>query len=505
MQLMNNIFSSIFENLDFSHLGTLLTYSQGHPLLFNSGLFLFLFLGFLIIYRILNRFTIGRMVFVILFSFYFYYKSSGIYVLCLLFIALSDYFIGRILSKTKTVFYRKLCVATSVFINIGMLSYFKYTTLIVNTINEFINHPIELWDIALPIGISFFTFRSVSYIVDVYRGKIQTVSNLLDYIFFLSFFPPLVAGPIVRATELVPQIRKRPIVTQEMLAEGLFLIITGVFKKVVLSDYISNNYVDRIFDAPALYTGLENLFGIYGYTIQIYCDFSGYSDMAIGIALLLGFRFPINFDSPYKSASITEFWRRWHMTLSFWLRDYLYISLGGNRVPVWRNYFNLFITMVIGGLWHGASWLFVLWGAWHGMLLVFHKLYRRFIPAFTHSSLIAHILHIFNILLTFHVVAIGWVFFRAESFETVTVMAQQIATQFHPEVFLQFIQGYPTVLAAILFGYLLHYTPHSWSVQLQNNLERTPLIGKAVIFALFIFLVLQVRSSELVPFIYLQF
>lgn len=390
-------------------------------------------------------------------------------------------------------------------INMGMLCYFKYTSLIVETLNRFVSEPIMLWDIALPIGISFFTFRSVSYIVDIYRGKIAPVERIIDYVFFLSFFPPLVAGPIVRATELVPQIRRRPEVTGEMFAEGLFLLMTGVFKKVVLSDYISSNFVDRIFDAPSLYTGFENLMGVYGYTLQIYCDFSGYSDMAIGIALLLGFRFPANFDSPYKSSSITEFWRRWHITLSFWLRDYLYIPLGGNRVPLWRNYFNLFITMVIGGLWHGASWLFVLWGAWHGLLLVLHKMFMRMRGAGKADKPASKVAHVLGVLLTFHLVAIGWVFFRADSLTVVGEMARQIATQFHPEVFMQFIEGYPTVTLAIVAGYLLHYTPHRWAEGICGMLERTPLVAKAVIFALFIYLVLQVRSSDLVPFIYLQF
>ncbi len=502
---MNNIFSPILDNLDFSRIGDLLAYTPGHPLLFNSGLFLFLFLGFLIIYRIVSQHTTTRMLFVILFSLYFYYKSSGIYVLCLLFVTASDYLIGRLLGHAKSSTARNLCVSASLLVNLGMLCYFKYTTLIIDTINRFITEPIELWHIALPIGISFFTFRSISYIVDIYRGKIEPTTSLLDYAFYLTFFPPLVAGPIVRATELMPQIRRRPQVTPEMLAEGLFLIIIGLFKKVIISDYISSNFVDRIFDAPALYTGLENLLGIYGYTLQIYCDFSGYSDMAIGIALLLGFRFPINFDSPYKSASITEFWRRWHMTLSFWLRDYLYISLGGNRVPLWRNYFNLFITMVIGGLWHGASWLFILWGAWHGILLVLHKIYRRLIPEREHGTVVHNLLHIGSTLLTFHLVAIGWVFFRADSLTVVAEIAQQIATQFHPEVLLQFIEGYPTVTLAIIVGYLLHYTPHKWALYWQEKLQQTPLIGKAIIFALFIFILLQVRSTQLVPFIYLQF
>ncbi len=501
---MNDIWNKITDNLDIDRLWQLLSYEPGHPLMFNSGLFLFLFTGFLVVYRLLSRHTTGRILFVILFSLYFYYKSSGVYVLCLLGVSVSDYLIGRMLGRTTVAWRRKLCVAASVVINMGMLCYFKYTSLIVDTLNRFLHEPITLWDIALPIGISFFTFRSVSYIVDVYRGKIAPVERLIDYVFFLSFFPPLVAGPIVRATELVPQIRRRPEVTDSMFAGGLFLLMTGVFKKVVLSDYISSNFVDRIFDAPSLYTGFENLMGMYGYTLQIYCDFSGYSDMAIGIALLLGFRFPANFDSPYQSASITEFWRRWHITLSFWLRDYLYIPLGGNRVPLWRNYFNLFITMVIGGLWHGASWLFVLWGAWHGLLLVFHKLFMR-LRGNRKDKPANKVAHVLGVLLTFHLVAIGWVFFRADSLTVVGEMASQIATQFHPEVFMQFVEGYPTVTLAIVVGYLLHYTPHRWSEGVCKVLERIPFVCKAIVFAIFIFLVLQVRSSELVPFIYLQF
>ena len=498
---MNNIFN----NLDLSKIGDLLAYQYGQPLMFNSGLFLFLFTAFLIIYRFVCRHTTLRMLFVILFSLYFYYKSSGIYILCLLLVTLSDFLLGLQIDKSTNTKLRKLFVTLSLFINLGMLCYFKYTTLIINTINNFLSGPIELWDIALPVGISFFTFRSLSYIIDIYRNKLKPTNSFLDYLFFLSFFPPLVAGPVVRATELLPQIRRRPEITGSMFAEGLFLIICGLFKKVIISDYISINFVDRIFDAPALYTGLENLMGIYGYTLQIYCDFSGYSDMAIGIALLVGFRFPINFDSPYKSGSITEFWRRWHITLSSWLRDYLYISLGGNRVPKWRNYFNLFITMVIGGLWHGASWLFVVWGAWHGIMLVLHKFYRSIFPAKEHGPKTTQLLHVFNVLFTFHIVTIGWVFFRADSLTVVGEMATQIFTSFHPEVFMQFVNGYPYVTLAIIVGFMLHYTPRKMTLSLQQTLEATPLVGKAIIFAMFIYLIMQVKSSEIVPFIYLQF
>lgn len=497
--------SNIFDNLDLSKLGDLLSYNQGEPLMFNSGLFLFLFCGFLLMYRIVSGHTKLRMTFVILFSLYFYYKSSGIYLLCLLLVTLSDFIIGRRLDKSTSTGKRKLYVLASVVINIGMLCYFKYTTLIVETFNTFLSRPIELWDIALPAGISFFTFRSLSYIIDIYRKKMKPTDSLLDYLFFLSFFPPLIAGPVVRASDMLPQIRKRPAVTKQMFAQGLFLIMCGVFKKVIISDYISINFVDRIFDAPSLYTGLENLFGIYGYTLQIYCDFSGYSDMAIGVAMLLGFHFPINFDSPYKSSSITEFWRRWHITLSSWLRDYLYISMGGNRVPLWRNYFNLFITMVIGGLWHGASWLFILWGAWHGLLLVLDKMYRRAFPPKEHKPWVSRLLHIGGVLFTFHLVAIGWVFFRADSLAVVGEMYTQIFTMFHPEVLGQFVSGYPMVTIAIVVGFLLHYTPHNYTLSIQRRLEETPLVVKALIFALFIYFVMQVSSSEVVPFIYLQF
>ena len=242
--------------------------------------------------------------------------------------------------------------------------------------------PFTPFDIILPVGISFFTFQSLSYTLDLYRNRIRPVERLVDYVFYVSFFPQLVAGPIVRARDFLPQIFRADFVSRAMIGEGLFLIISGLFKKAVISDYISINYVDRIFDNPLLYSGIENLLGVYGYALQIYCDFSGYSDMAIGIALLLGFRFNINFDSPYKSATITEFWRRWHISLSSWLRDYLYISLGGNRKGKLRTYVNLMLTMLLGGLWHGAALQFVLWGALHGVSLAIHKAMMAWFPSF---------------------------------------------------------------------------------------------------------------------------
>ncbi|WP_300879318.1 MBOAT family O-acyltransferase, partial [uncultured Alistipes sp.] len=297
-----------------ARLGELLSYDASSPLIFSSGLFLFLFAGFLLVYGALRRAATARILYVILFSLYFYYKSSGIYFLLLIFAATSDYWIARALHRTRRPALRRLWVALSVAVNLGMLGYFKYTNFLIDISNQLFGEGfLQFRNIFLPVGISFFVFQSMSYTIDIYRRQIEPLRRWADYLFYLSFFPQLVAGPIVRARDFIPQIRRNPVtVTREMFGTAVFLILTGLFKKAVISDYISLNFVDRIFDEPLLYSGVECLTGIYGYALQIYCDFSGYSDMAIGIALMLGFRFPKNFDAPYKSATITEFWRRWH-------------------------------------------------------------------------------------------------------------------------------------------------------------------------------------------------
>ncbi|MBO4811404.1 MAG: MBOAT family protein, partial [Prevotella sp.] len=288
-----------------------LTYNPDEPLIFSSGLFLMLFLGFSFCYMLMQHTRTLRLLFVTAFSYYFYYKSSGFYFFLLAVVTLSDFFIASILAKHKS----KWLVALSLLVDLGLLAYFKYTNFFAGMWAQMVGSNFQPWDIFLPVGISFFTFQSMSYVIDVYRGDLKPLPSLLDYAFYVSFFPQLVAGPIVRARDFAPQIRKPLEVTQEMFARGVFFIMIGLFKKAVISDYISLNFVDRIFDNPSLYSGVENLLGAYGYAMQIYCDFSGYSDMAIGIALLLGFRFPINFNAPYTSQSITDFWRRWHISL----------------------------------------------------------------------------------------------------------------------------------------------------------------------------------------------
>ena len=514
--MINNAF---WDNLSLSGLGEILRYDPSAPMLFSSGLFFFLFIGFLLIYIPLRRHTLARIIYVTLFSLYFYYKSSGVWFGLLVFTATSDFLIARMMNRTEGEGRRKWWVVLSLCVNLGMLAYFKYTNFLIEIGTSFL-HSIGVWfgyapwaelvptklDIFLPVGISFFTFQSISYVIDVYRGRIQPLNRWIDYVFYVSFFPQLVAGPIVRARDFIPQMYRDPHVSRAEFGEGLFLILCGLMKKCVISDYISLNFVDRVFDAPLLYTGVENLLAVYGYTLQIYCDFSGYSDMAIGLALLLGFRFNINFDSPYQSATITEFWRRWHISLSSWLKDYLYISLGGNRKGKLRTYLNLMITMLLGGLWHGASMSFVLWGALHGVALAIHKAIMAYFPSFKKvGSEMVPWRRVLGTIFTFHLVAFGWIMFRADSMGTVSEILSQIAGNFHPEVFGQFVTGYRMVFILMIIGYLTHYLPHAWMHRFQQTVTALPLLVQAMLLALAVFVVIQFKSAGVQPFIYFQF
>lgn len=496
------------QEFDSQILKDLLLFDRANPLLFNTGLFLLLFVGFLFIYQAVRRWRTVKMLFVIAFSLYFYYKSSAQYCFILLGVCVSDYVLGRWLGAVKNDLGRKSIVLLNVVLNVGMLVYFKYFNLLYETFANITSTRFDPLDIVLPAGISFFTFRSISYLVDIYRGEIEPCRNFLDYTFFLTFFPPLLAGPVVRAKDMLPQIKENPAVTRAMVAEGLFLIIAGLIKKVIIADYISGNFVDRIFDNPSLYTGFENMMGALGFALQLYCDFSGYSDMAIGIALLLGYRFKDNFNSPYKAQSPTEFWKRWHISLSSWLMDYVYIPLGGNRKGRGRQRINLMATMLIGGLWHGASWMYLLWGGYNGALLVGHKALKRVwhVPAKLKENILSgSIIRATNILITFILIVIGFAFFRAESLGHIGDMATAIATNFHGEIAPQFVAGYTLIVVAIAAGFILHFTPRSWQHGLQRAYAWLPLAIQALILAGVLFLVIQTRQSSLVPFIYLQY
>lgn len=483
-----------------------LSYNPKEPMIFSSGLFLMLFLGFCFVYMCLQNKLTARLLFVTAFSYYFYYKSSGTYFALLAFVTCSDYIISKIIYKhNNKKLLGKTLVFISIFIDLSLLAYFKYANFFGSLYSQIVGNNFQPWDIFLPVGISFFTFQSLSYTIDVYRGDLKPLPTILDYAFYVSFFPQLVAGPIVRASDFAPQIRKPINITNEMFARGVFFIVIGLFKKAVISDYISLNFVDRIFDDPSLYSGVEILMGVYGYAMQIYCDFSGYSDMAIGIALLLGFHFPLNFNAPYTSVSITDFWRRWHISLSTWIRDYIYVSLGGNRKGKVRQYINLIITMLLGGLWHGASLNFVFWGGLHGTALAVHKFIRTEVLHHNKSYKSVGIKKWLSIILTFNFVCLAWIFFRNTSFDTSIFMITKIFTNFHAELFPQLIIGYKYVFMLIAFGYVSHFIPNSWQEFFINVIKRTNIVIQALLVVCVIYIVIQIKSSEIQPFIYFQF
>ncbi|MEZ4844235.1 MAG: MBOAT family O-acyltransferase [Bacteroidia bacterium] len=496
-------------------------YHAKNPLIFSQYLFLFLFTIGFIIFAFVNRRTLVRNAYLLGFSLFFYYKSGGIFFFLLLFSTLVDYWCGNQIYRSENTKTRKTYLIISMVINLGLLAFFKYSEYVVSLINDmagtefravnylsvfsnniFGSH-FDIYKIILPVGISFFTFQTMSYTIDIYRRELEPAKNLVDFGFFVSFFPQLVAGPIVRASDFIPQIYKKYNLTREQLGMALYLIMSGLFKKVFISDYISANFVDRVFEAPQLYTGFSNLMAVYGYSIQIYCDFSGYSDMAIGIAALLGFHIPINFNSPYKSTSITDFWRRWHISLSSWLRDYLYISLGGNKKGKIRTYINLMLTMLLGGLWHGAATKFIIWGGLHGAALAIHKLWMQYFPKISKAkSLLATIITGF---ITFHFVAYCWVYFRAENLAKVRLMFNQIFNHFEWATVGERISGFAIPLAFILLGFLIHFIPNNFKSWAKNLFVIMPDWAKVATCAAVIFIVYQAKTSDIQPFIYFQF
>ena len=523
----------------------LFVYDPAAPMLFNTRVFLLFFLLFLGGYLLLADRKSLRVAYVTVFSLFFYYKSSGLFFLLLIASTLIDFVIGQKMYAAPTPREKRRWLLLSLVANLGILGYFKYTNFLIDTLNLWLSAPLDPANIFLPVGISFFTFQTMSYTIDVYRGKLEPVRNVVDFAFYVTFFPQLVAGPIVRAADFIPQIRQDARVSREDLGLGLLLITTGLFKKAVISDYIGVNFVDRVFEAPALYSGFENLMGVYGYALQIYCDFSGYSDMAIGIGLLLGYRLPLNFNAPYQSASIREFWRRWHISLSAWLRDYLYISLGGNRHGRWRTYLYLLITMLLGGLWHGASWRFVFWGALHGVALALDRLltdtrmdiqqrYNAWLDRLDEVAIaraaageadpssewvrrlrwmsqgwlslaLSVLLHLGGVFFTFHFVCFCWIFFRAETYGLAWEMIGQILNQFNGSIAWEVLSGYREVFLLMLLGYVLHFIPDDIDRAVAHRFIQAPVVLKSLALAAVIWMVIQTRSAEVQPFIYFQF
>ncbi len=480
-----------------------LLYDPENPLLFNNGFFVYFFFLLILFYYLFREKYFARTAILSLFSLYFFYKASGSFVLLVIISAIIDFFLSNLIFRQKRRFSKRLLLSLSIFVNLGLLFYFKYTNFFIEICNESLNAGFNPLNILLPVGISFYTFENLSYTIDVYHRKIEPEKKFLNYLLFLSFFPKLVMGPIVRASDFIPQLKKPYVVTDRDFTDGFYLIITGLFKKVIISDYITSNYVNYIFDTPYLHTGVECLLAVYGYAIVIYCDFSGYSDVAIGIAKWLGITIPANFNSPYKSTSISDFWRRWHISLSSWLRDYLYIPLGGSRHGKLRTYTNLFITMLLGGLWHGASWNFILWGGLHGGALALHKGLSTIKKKSAGKE--RGWTRIVSIIFTFHVVCFGWIFFRASSIDLAFQMIQQIALDFSFDGYEPFIENYGTVVMMIALGFVLHFLPESLTKFVKTRAEKLPLIGNVLVFLAFIAMYAYFKTSEPIMPIYLQF
>ena len=350
-------------------------YQPEAPLMFNSPIFWLFGIIVLSVYAAIYRNKLSRTVFLLAFSLFFYYKTSGIFVLLLAGTLTAVYFITRWMSSCQGRG-RKWLLALDVALVLGILGYFKYANFIGENVFALMGEDFHRLDIMLPVGISFYSFQLLSYAIDVYRRELDNERSFLNYAFYITFFPQLVAGPIVRAKNFLPQLRRAVVVRRTEVEKGFFLIMIGLVKKCIFADYLAQ-YNDLVFGNPGAYSGPETLFAVYGYAIQIYCDFSGYTDMAIGMGKMMGFDLGINFNKPYQSTSLTDFWRRWHISLSSWLRDYLYIPLGGNRKGKIRTHINLLITMLLGGLWHGANWKFIFWGGMHGLGLVIDKLWRK--------------------------------------------------------------------------------------------------------------------------------
>ena len=431
-------------------------------------------------------------------SYIFYMAWYWQYAGLIAFSTCVDYFIGRRMATEERKNIRKLLLISSLIVNLGLLAIFKYFNFFADVAKGAlgtvgIDIPFLHHDLLLPVGISFYTFQTLSYSIDIYRGKIKHEPNFIKFSVFVSFFPQLVAGPIVRAADFLPQLNRTPNVTQAQFNFGLTLVFIGLFKKIVIADLLARLAVDTIFSNPGAYSSWDLLMALYAYTFQIYCDFSGYSDVAIGVAAMFGFILPQNFNRPYLALNIREFWTRWHISLSTWLRDYLYISLGGNRGTKLRVAFNLMITMLLGGLWHGAAMNFILWGGFHGILLI---LARKNVKSPSHLSFSNKIS---RQILTFHLVVFSWLLFRVSDMQNFLDYTAGISQ-------LSFSTELSTLFYIVLLtGILMHLIPKDFLKQ--NILDKfiiQPSFAQASIYAAAILFYLGLTLGA-PNFIYFQF
>lgn len=548
-------------------LKNIFAFNQDHPLIFTRLNFWIFFIVVLFGYLLIYRKNALRNTYLFIVSVFFYYKTGGLFFIILIFSTLVDFLIGKAIFRADTRLRKKWLLALSITVNLGLLAFFKYDYFLTNMINQIFGSHFEVvthaakWSNALfgthfdlgkilpPVGISFFTFQTISYTIDVYQGKVEPVRKLTDFGFYVSFFPQLVAGPIVRAADFIPQIFRDYKLSPAEFSYGIYLILKGLTKKMLIGDYIAVNLIDRVFANPSSFSGFENLIALFAYSIQVYCDFSGYTDIAIGVAKLMGFQLPKNFNSPYKATNVGDFWKRWHMSLSSWLRDYLYIPMGGNRraslftyisltvilifvvlmsgkiilLPVFliiicviwlftlffpgvkltvSTNINLMMTMLLGGLWHGSTWMFVIWGGLNGVGLVIYKFWKKISP-YENSKHWA--VRAWRILFTFCFITFTRTWFRGESMQGTYSMLSQIAHNFGWAVVPSMIQSYAKVLVFMCIALVIHWLPEKLKVNYRNWFIRRPLYQQITICAMVVFVIYQSVSAGPQPFIYFQF
>lgn len=562
-------------------------------------------------------------------SLFFYYKTSELFVLILIFTTFFSYWAGSKIFKAKTEGGKKTYLLLGLIVNLMLLCYFKYSYFLTDVVNDLLGTSFRVFDafawlgntaaganifdvdnIMLPVGISFYTFQSISYLMDIYRKRIEPVDNMLNFGFYISFFPQLVAGPIVRASDFIPQIHKKFFLSRAQFGIAVFWILNGFAKKIIMSDYIAVNFVDRVFENPTMYSGFENLVALFGYSLQVYADFSGYTDMAIGVAMLMGFYLPKNFNSPYKAPNPGNFWKRWHISLSKWLQDYLYIPMGGNRGATFGTYccivtitaigvilsgslwiaavvsvialiitfviwlkpekrlkihtnINSMNTMLLGGIWHGASWNFMIWGGLNGIGMVVFKFWKNrnvylrtgillllliaflalaiFYPAPAFNigvvwvgvifigTFIRMVYNLFNgkskfstleycwaVFQTFVFITFTRLFFRSGSnldpeeanmtaWNTAKDMVSQIGGKWDLNVIPQMVSEYSGVFMLIVIGMVIHWIPENFKRRYRIWFAKMPLPLMVIVIAVAVFVVYQFITADLQKFIYFQF
>lgn len=487
-----------------------LLYDKTSPVIFTSGFFLIGFTVFMLFYAFFYNKKILRNIYIITFSLYFYYKTSGEYLTVLIASIVLNYIFGLLLSNVDQKGLRRFSFIFSILVNISILSFFKYTNYIIDNLNLILSGNIAKAEIFLPAGISFFTFQSISYLTDIFRKNLSPSENFLDFAFFVSFFPYVLAGPITRGKEMLKQINENTVIDKRDIAEGFSLVCRGLIKKGILSGLISQ-YCNLIYDAPGNFSGFENFVAMISFSLEIYFDFSGYSDIAIGIARLMGFRLKDNFNSPYKAKNIIDFWNRWHISLSTWLRDYIFLPVNYYCVRHIRQKgaYLLYayiaatgVTMLIAGIWHGASNKYVIWGCIHGFALITNRTYLYIVKKKIQKCFF---MKFAGKILTLSFIAASWVIFRSNNLDEALLSFRLILFDFDINYLAPFYGARPLLSIFLILALLFIYLPNLIKIKITNSFQLSPLYIKAAVFILILQIIIQIQTESVQPFIYFQF